>query len=149
MLYSEEFLMARIIQHSLVACKFIFVQKRQSYLFFSSVGVRSFFSCYYCSSPLPLLLRPRPHVSTLPFRLSLPSELTRGMTSDSEQNRYSLFMAPQTLLRYKNCSSSYCLLSPWCRFHLFESSCPSLVSSHCFLRGTPGLSSCREIFLSL
>ena len=55
-------------------------------------------------------------------------------------------MAPQTLLRFNNCSSSYCLLSPCRRFHLFESSCPSLVSSYCFLRGTPGLSSCREIF---
>ena len=29
------------------------------------------------------------------------------------------------------------------------SSCPSFVSSYCFLRGTAGLSSCREIFLSL
>ena len=55
-------------------------------------------------------------------------------------------MAPQTLLLFNNCSSSYCLLSPCRRFHLFESSCPSLVSSYCFLRGTPGLSSCREIF---
>ena len=55
-------------------------------------------------------------------------------------------MAPQTLLRFNNCSSSYCLLSQCRRFHLFESSCPSLVSSYCFLRGTPGLSSCREIF---
>ena len=40
-------------------------------------------------------------------------------------------------------------MSSWRRFHVFESSCPSFVSSYCFLRGTPGLSSCREIFLSL
>ena len=43
-------------------------------------------------------------------------------------------MAPQTLLRFENCSSSYCLLSSWRRFHVFESSFPSFVSSYCFLR---------------
>ena len=86
-----------------------------------------------------MLLRCRPHVSRLNFRRSLPSErlvieLTRGMASDRGQNRYSLFMAPQTLLRFENCSSSYCLLSSWRRFHVFESSFPSFVSSYCFLR---------------
>ena len=33
------------------------------------------------------------------------------MALDRGQNRYSLFMAPQTLLRFENCSSRYCLLS--------------------------------------
>ena len=104
---------------------------------FSSVGVLFICSCYYCSFPLTLLLRRRPHVSRLDFRRSLPSEhglipeqrlvieLKRAMASDRGQNRYSLFMAPQTLLRFENCSSSYCLLSSWRRFDVFESSCPS------------------------
>ena len=30
------------------------------------------------------------------------------MTSDRGQNRYLLFMDPQTLLRFENCSSRYC-----------------------------------------
>ena len=89
----------------------------------------------------------RPSAGLFPEQ-QLVIELKRGMTSDRGQNRYSLFMAPQTLLRFKNCSSSYCLLSPWCRFHVFKS-CRSFVSSYCFLRVTTGLSSCREIFLSL
>ena len=38
-------------------------------------------------------------------------ELTRGMTSDRGQNGYLLFTDPQTLLRFENCSSSFCLLS--------------------------------------
>ena len=42
------------------------------------------------------------------------------------------FHGPQTLLRFENCSSSYCLLSSWRRFHVFESSFPSFVSSYCF-----------------
>ena len=72
--------MPRKSKHNLVACQFFVVQKRQSQLFFSfSVGVLSFCSCYYCSFPLPLLLRPRLHVSTLHFRCSLPSE--RGLIS--------------------------------------------------------------------
>ena len=86
-----------------------------------------------------MLLRCRPHVSRLNFRRSLPFErlvieLKRGMASDRGQNRYSLFMAPQRLLRFENCSSSYCLLSSWRRFYVFESSFPSFVSSYCFLR---------------
>ena len=73
-----------------------------------------------------MLLRRRPHVSRLDFHRSLPSErlvieLTRGMASDRGQNRYSVFMAPQTLLRFENFPSFYCLLSSWCRFHVFES----------------------------
>ena len=67
------------------------------------------------------------------------------MTSDRGQNRYLLFMASQTLLPFENCSSSYCLLSSWRRFHVFKS-CRSFVSSYCFLRVTTGLSSCREFF---
>ena len=83
------------------------------------------------------------------------------MASDRGQNRYSDFVALETLLRFENCSSSHCLLSSWRRFHVFESSYPSfhrtvffealsvvfvasvpclrvvvsLVSSYCFLRG--------------
>ena len=82
------------------------------------------------------------------------------MASDRGQNRYSDFVALETLLRFENCSSSHCLLSSWRRFHVFESSHPSfhrtvffeslsvvfvasvpclrvvasLVSSYCFLR---------------
>ena len=37
------------------------------------------------------------------------------MASDRGQNRYSHFMATQALLRFDNCSSSYCLLSSWRR----------------------------------
>ena len=47
------------------------------------------------------------------------------MASDRGQNRYSDFVALETLLRFENCSSSHCLLSSWCRFHVFESSHPS------------------------
>ena len=73
-----------------------------------------------------MVLRRRPHLSGLDFHRSLPSErlvieLTRGMASASGQNRYSLFMAPQTLLCFENVSSVYCLLSSWRRFHVFES----------------------------
>ena len=41
--------------------------------------------------------------------LNLP--LLPPMASDRGQNRYSHLMATQTLLRFDNCSSSYCLLS--------------------------------------
>ena len=153
--------MPRKSKPNLVACQFFVVQKRQRQPFCSfSVGVLSFCSCYYCSFPLPLLLRPRPHVSSpISAALSSPSagsfaeqrlviELTRGMTSDRGQNRYLLFMDPQTLLRFENCSSSYCLPSSWRRFHVFKS-CRSFVSWYCFLWVTTGLSCCREIFLSL
>ena len=47
------------------------------------------------------------------------------MASDWGQNRYSDFVALETLLRFENCSSSHCLLSSWRRFHVFESSHPS------------------------
>ena len=47
------------------------------------------------------------------------------MASDRGQNRYSDFVALETLLRFENCSSSHCLLSSWRRFHVFESSHPS------------------------
>ena len=98
------------------------------------------------------------YLGSISAALSLPSagsfpeqrlriELTRGMTSDPGQNRYLLFMAPQILLPFENCSSSYCLLSSWRRFHDIKS-CRSFVSSYCFLRLTTGLSFCREIFLS-
>ena len=45
--------------------------------------------------------------------------------SDRGQNRYSDFVALETLLRFENCSSSHCLLSSWRRCHVFESSHPS------------------------
>ena len=47
------------------------------------------------------------------------------MASDRGQNRYSDFVALETLLRFENSSSSHCLLSSWRRFHVFESSHPS------------------------
>ena len=47
------------------------------------------------------------------------------MASDRGQNRYSDFVALETLLRFENCSSSHCLLSSWHRFHVFESWHPS------------------------
>ena len=47
------------------------------------------------------------------------------MTSDRGQNRYSDFVALETLLRFENCFSSHCLLSSWRRFHVLESSHPS------------------------
>ena len=61
------------------------------------------------------------------------------MASDRGQNRYSDFVALETLLCFENCSSSNCLLSAWRRFHVL-----SLYSSHCFLRGTAGFSSWRR-----
>ena len=79
------------------------------------------------------------------------------------QNRYSDFVALETLLRFENCSSSHCLLSSWRRFHVFESSHPSFHRTVffgaplAFLRGfAMGLcrrcvifmSSCRRVFLS-
>ena len=86
------------------------------------------------------------------------------MASDRGQNRYSDFVALETLLRFENCSSSHCLLSSWRRFHVFESSHPSFRRTVffgaplAFLRGVAmGLcrrcvnfmSSCRRVvFLS-
>ena len=85
------------------------------------------------------------------------------MASDRGQNRYSDFVALETLLRFENCSSSHCLLSSWRRFHVFESSHPSFHRTVffgaplAFLRGVAmGLcrrcvifmSSCRQVFLS-
>ena len=49
----------------------------------------------------------------------------KSMASHRGQNRYSDFVALETLLRFENCSSSHCLLSSWRRFHVFESSHPS------------------------
>ena len=86
-----------------------------------------------------------------------------NMASDRGQNRYSDFVALETLLRFENCSSSHCLLSSWRRFHVFESSHPSFhrtvvlesvpclrvvaspVSSYCCLRGVGSMSSSRRI----
>ena len=86
-----------------------------------------------------------------------------SMASNRGQNRYSDFVALETLLRFENCSSRHCLLSSWRRFHVFES---SLLSFHrtvffgaplAFFRGVAmGLcrccvifmSSCRRVFLS-
>ena len=59
----------------------------------------------------------------------------RSMASDRGQNRYSDFMALETLLRFQKCSSSHCLLSSWRRFHVFESSHPSFHRTVFF--GTP------------
>ena len=83
------------------------------------------------------------------------------MASDRGQNRYSDFVAFETLLPFENCSSSHCLLSSWRRFHVFESSHPSFHRTVffgaplAFLRGVAmGLcrrcvifmSSCRRVF---
>ena len=85
------------------------------------------------------------------------------MASDRGQNRYSDFVALETLLRFENCSSSNCLLAPWRWFHVFESSHPSFhrtvffLAPPAFLRSVVmGLcrrcvifmSSCRRFFLS-
>ena len=63
-----------------------------------------------------------------PFGTGLVRHCPQGlfsMASDRGQNRYSDFVALETLLRFENCSSSHCLLSSWRRFHVFESSHPS------------------------
>ena len=39
--------------------------------------------------------------------------------TDRGQNRYSDFVALETLLRFENCSSSNCLLSSWRRFVIY------------------------------
>ena len=85
------------------------------------------------------------------------------MASDRGQNRYSDFVALETLLRFENCSSSHCLLSSWRRFLVVESTHPSFHRTVffgaplAFLRGVAmGLcrrciifmSSCRRVFLS-
>ena len=85
------------------------------------------------------------------------------MASDLGQNRYSDFVALETLLRFENCSSSHCLLSSWRRFLVVESTHPSFHRTVffgaplAFLRGVAmGLcrrciifmSSCRRVFLS-
>ena len=57
------------------------------------------------------------------------------MASDRGQNRYSDFVALETLLRFENCSSSHCLLSSWRRFHVFELSHPPFHRTVFF--GTP------------
>ena len=69
------------------------------------------------------------------------------MASDRGQNRYSDFVALETLLRFENCSLSHCLLSSWRRFHVFESSHPRFIvlSSYCCLRGVGSMSSSRRI----
>ena len=77
------------------------------------------------------------------------------MASDRGQNRYSDFVALETLLRFENCSSSHCLLSSWRRFHVFESSHPSFYRTVffgaplAFLRGV-AMGLCRRcvIFMS-
>ena len=69
----------------------------------------------------------------------------------SGKNRYSDFVALETLLRFENCSSSHCLLSSWRRFHVFESSHPSFHRTGAplaFLRGVAmGLCPCYVIFM--
>ena len=61
------------------------------------------------------------------------------MASDRGQNRYSDFVALETLLRFENCSSSHCLLSSWRRFHVFESSHPSFHRTVVFVESVPCL----------
>ena len=85
------------------------------------------------------------------------------MAPDRGQNRYSDFVALETLLRFENCSSSHCPLSSRRRFHVFESSHPSFRRTDffgaplAFLRGVAKglcrrcvifMSSCRRVFLS-
>ena len=43
----------------------------------------------------------------------------KSMASHRGQNRYSDFVALETLLRFENCSSSHCLLSSWRRIPRF------------------------------
>ena len=47
------------------------------------------------------------------------------MASDLGQNRYSDFVALETLLRFEIGSTSHSLLSSWRRFHVLKSSHPS------------------------
>ena len=87
------------------------------------------------------------------------------MASDRGQNRYSDFVALETLLRFENCSSSHCLLSSWRRFRVFESSHPSFhrtvffgaplafprgvamgLCRRCVRRCVIFMSSCRRVF---
>ena len=97
------------------------------------------------------------------FREEIVDTTARPMASDLGQNRYSDFVALETLLRFENCSSSHCLLSSWRRFHVVESSHPSFHRTVffgaplAFLRGVAmGLcrrcvifmSSCNQVFLS-
>ena len=77
------------------------------------------------------------------------------MASDWGQNRYSDFVALETLLRFENCSLSHCLLSSWRRFHVFDSSHPLFhrtvffEAPQAFLRGV-AMGLCRRcvIFMS-
>ena len=95
-------------------------------------------------------------------RLRLQSR-TQNYGVTSGKNRYSDFVALETLLRFENCSSSHCLLSSWRRFLVFESSHSSFHRTVffgaplAFLRGVAmGLcrrcvifmSSCGRVFLS-
>ena len=81
-----------------------FVQKRQSQLFFSfSVGVLSFFSCYYFSFSLPLLLRSRPHVPRFDFHLSLLSErgfISRAAAGNQVNTWYDLRSCTKSIITF-------------------------------------------------
>ena len=88
---------------------------------FSSVGVLSICSCYYCSFSLPSLLRRRPHVSRLDFRLSLPSE--RGLIPEQRLVIDTYFS--------------------WTRKHFFASKIVLQVIVSC-LRGAGSMSSSRR-----
>ena len=78
-------------------------------------------------------------------RVAATCRLVCSTASDRGQNRYSDFVALETLLRFENCSSSHCLLSSWRRFHVFESSYPSFHRTVFFVIF---MSSCRRLFLS-
>ena len=77
------------------------------------------------------------------FREEIVDTTARPMASDLGQNRYSDFVALETLLRFEIGSTSHCLLSSWRRFHVLKSSHPSFHRT-VFFRGTAGFSSWRR-----
>ena len=116
-------------------------------------------SCYR----LIIILHLRHQSLIVHSRSKLVPVYSIDMASDLGQNRYSDFVALETLVRFEYCSSSHCLLSSWRRFHVFESSHPPFHRTVffgaplAFLRGVAmGLcrrcvifmSSCRRVFLS-
>ena len=154
--YSKEFLICNQTVLNNSWCQFFFRPKTPKLSLLLLLRWRSFLllwlllllSSSFATQTPSTRIQPRfPPLS--PAERGLISQTAAGNRANTWYDvRSLLFMASQTLLPFENCSLSYCLLSPWRRFNVFKS-CRSFVSSYCFLRVTTGLSSCREIFLSL
>ena len=154
--YSKEFLICNQTVLNNSWCQFFFRPKTPKLSFLLLLRWRSFLllwlllllsSSFATEGPSTRIQARFPPLS--PAERGLISQTAAGNRANTWYDvRSLLFMASQTLLPFENCSLSYCLLSPWRRFNVFKS-CRSFVSSYCFLRVTTGLSSCREIFLSL